>query len=145
MTRKIEKLTCRGCGIKLVESDHNGKLHFGKHLKGCPATLVPDAEGPARRKARTRLICGDFCVAPRSDITDLGNGLSHCSRCPSADLAKDATAHHMKATGKKGPVMEIIHPAPRKTVSHWKRLYLDLLQKYAMVLEELEQLKRRSF
>lgn len=141
MTYKLKQRLCRGCGIQLVEKDENGKLQFGKHLKGCPAASVPKFEGPARKAARSRLICGDMCAAPNSDLVDLGNGLVHCARCPAAELAQEANATYMKGQGKRGNV-EIIHPSPRKTVEHWKRLYLDLLHKHAMALEELEQLKQ---
>jgi len=139
---KLENHLCRFCGIQLVDkNEKTGKLRFGKHLKGCPSVLSPKTEGPARKAARSRLICADNCIAPSSDLVDLGNGLVHCSRCPAAELAQDASAPHMKGQGKRGNV-EIIHPAPRKTVEHWKQLYLELLQRHTVVLEELEQLKR---
>lgn len=143
MTIKSENHICRYCGINLIELDESGKVRFGKHLKDCPALLVPKTEGPARKAAKSRLVCGDLCVAPDSTITDLGNGLSHCSKCKSAaDLAKQARTYHMNIQGKPIPAMDIIHPAPQKSLPDFKRLYLDLLQKHSMVLEELEQYKK---
>lgn len=143
MTKKLKNHLCGGCGIKLIEQDENGKLQFGEHQKDCPTLLVPKTEGSGRKAARSRLICGDLCVAPESTITDLGNDLSHCSKCTrAADLAKEARTYHMKKQGNRKPIMDIIHPAPKKPLADFKRLYLDLLQKYAMVLEELEQYKK---
>lgn len=144
MTNKIETHICRYCGINLIELDENGKLRFGKHLKGCPALLVPKTEGPARKAAKSRLVCGDLCIAPNSTITDLGNGLSHCSKCKSSsvDLAKQARNYHMNKEGNRRPAMDIIHPAPQKSLPDFKRLYLDLLQKHSVALEELEQYKK---
>ena len=143
MTKRHQNHICRYCGINLIEQDENGKLHFGKHLKGCPALLQPKTEGPARKAAKSRLVCGDFCTAPESTITDLGNGLSYCSKCKSAaDLAKQARNYHMNKEGNRKSAMDIIHPAPQKSLPDFKRLYLDLLQKYTIIIEELEQYKK---
>ena len=144
MEKLMQNHLCRYCDIQLIEKDENGKLRFGKHLKGCPALLVPKTEGPARKAAKSRLVCGDLCVAPDSTITDLGNGLSHCSKCKSSavDLAKQARSYQMYNQGNKKPIMDIIHPAPKKSLPDFKRLYLDLLQKYTVVIEELEQYKK---
>jgi len=142
MTAETKNIACKFCGIQLVETDAKGKLQFGKHLKDCPALLIPETEGPARRVAKSRLICGDLCIAPQSDYTDLGSGLVHCIKCKSAGLAKDAATTQLKKKGDKKPLVEIIHPAPRKTIQHWKRLYLDLLQKHAFALDEIERLKK---
>lgn len=144
MTKRHQNHICRYCGINLIEQDENGKLQFGKHLKDCPALLVPKTEGPARKAAKSRLVCGDFCTAPETTITDLGNGLSHCSKCKSSavDLANQARSYQMYNQGNRKPTMDIIHPAPQKSLPDFERLYLDLLQKHSMVLEELEQYKK---
>lgn len=98
-------------------------------------------ESANRKAAKTRLICGGECHGSYGDIIDLGNGMSHCAKCPFGELAREAAAYHLKRTGKHGPLVEVILPAPRKTIGYWKQLYFDLLQKYARLSEELEQYK----
>ena len=67
MTIELKKYLCKYCGIQLVETDENGKLIWGTHERGCPATLAPEKEGPARKAARAKLICED-CPNQNSDI-----------------------------------------------------------------------------
>ncbi|EFO32566.1 conserved hypothetical protein [Roseibium sp. TrichSKD4] len=98
-------------------------------------------ESANRKAAKKRLICGGECHGAHGDIIDLGNGVSHCAKCPLGELAREAAALHVKKTGKNTPLVEVILPAPRKTAGYWKHLYFDLLHKHASVLEELEQLK----
>lgn len=137
----MEKYLCKFCGIQLVETDKNGKLIWGRHKCGCPATIAPEKDGPAREAAKAKLICRD-CPNQHSDIIDAGNDLVYCSACPHAGLVKSARAADMNKSDKHGANVEIIHPAPRKTVGFWKRLYLDLLQRYVIVLAKLEQYEK---
>lgn len=143
MTNELRKYICNYCGIQLVDIDGNGKLQFGKHEHGCPATRAPEKEGPARKTAKAKLICED-CPNQNSDIIDVGNDLAYCSVCPHAGLVKSAVAADINKRGKHGPVVEIIHPAPRKTIGHWKHLYFDLLQKHVIALAKLGQYESRK-
>ena len=137
----MEKYLCKFCGIQLVETDKNGKLTWGIHERGCPATITPENDGPARKAAKTKLICRD-CPNQHSDIIDAGGDLVYCSACPHAGLVKSARAADTNKSGTRGANFEIIHSADRKTVGFWKRLYLDLLQKYVIVLAKLEQYEK---
>ena len=141
MSKSDEKLNCPACNKPWVDPE-TGLWNI---CDDCPHRTASQAatESVSRKSAKRRLVCGEVCKHPNADIIDLENGLAFCANCPSAGLAKQAAQAQMKSIGQTGPVVEIIHPTPRKTVGHWKKLYLDLLQKHTKLVEELERYKAR--
>lgn len=139
MERKLNEFLCGECGVSLVIENRHGNLEWGHHEWWCPARY-PEKDGPARRAAMDKLVCGDACQHPNTNISDLGE-IAICAKCPNENLARAATDAHVKASGGKKRV-EVVLPAPRRRVPHVPLpLYTDALVR----IDELEKkLKRRS-
>ena len=141
----MEKYLCKICGIQLVETDENGKLHFGRHQRWC-AAKYPSNDSPGLKSAKSKLVCGGGNGCKRhsnSQISDLGE-IAICKGCPNEALARESVDAHVKLSGGKKPV-EVVYPARRRKFSVVPvTLYLDALDRIVKLERKLEQYENRQ-